>query len=159
MKTDIKFRLLAYAIIIITNFTVSHAQNEEANSLYFYNNGNIVFMENMNDIDNIVLSDDKRQVTFLNKDGQTLFESSTAGISMNAETNQDIFCDKSKSEAWLEHTFSLLEGANREIGYVGNGTNKSSWNPFCFDDCIYYGHHDSTVDSSAPAWASWNSFH
>lgn len=159
MKTNVKFRLLAYAIIIFANIADSYAQNEETHSLYFYNNGNIVFMENMNDIDNIVLSDDKKQMTFLNKEGQTLFESSTAGISMNAETYQDIFSDKSKSEAWLEHTFSLLEGANREIAHVGNGTNKSSWNPFCFDDCIYYGHHDNAINSSAPAWASWSSFH
>jgi hypothetical protein len=78
-------------------------------------------------------------------------------------TLESVFSDKTQSEEWLAYAFSFLKNANAEVcSKGGTGTGDGSWNPFCFDDDMYYGDRDQTVgggDAKDASWASYNAFH
>lgn len=79
-------------------------------------------------------------------------------------TLESVFSNKQQSEEWLAYAYSFLKAGNAEICSKGNtGGNGPAFNPFCFDDDMYYGDRDSDPefggDSKDAAWASWNGFH
>lgn len=76
-------------------------------------------------------------------------------------TLETVFTDKTKSEEWLAYAYGFLRGCNAEVCSKGNtGGEGGGWNPFCFDDCMYYGDRDNTFgDSKDSDWANWNAFH
>ena len=77
------------------------------------------------------------------------------------KTLQSVFSDKTQSEQWLATAYSYLKGANIEVGTKGSTASGSgAWNPFCFDDDMYYGDRDKAFgDNKDAGWASYNSFH
>lgn len=89
-------------------------------------------------------------------------------------TEEQIFSEKTSSEEWLAHAYSWLLDCNVEVSSKG-GTGGSSvtvdgvtynvegarWNPFNFDDDIYYGDRDNKAggDNKDADFASYNAFH
>lgn len=75
-------------------------------------------------------------------------------------TLESVFSDKTQSEEWLARAYSFLKGANQEVGSKGSTDGGGgAWNPFCFDDDMYYGDRDYTFDKKDATWASYNGFH
>ena len=77
------------------------------------------------------------------------------------KTLESVFTDKIQCDQWLAHAYSFLNGSNIEVGSKGGtGGEGGSWNPFNFDDDMYYGDRDNSFGDSKDAdWASYNSFH
>ena len=78
------------------------------------------------------------------------------------KTLESVFADKTQSEQWLAYAYSFLKKCNVEVGTKG-GTgkyNSNMWNPFCFDDAMYYGDRDkfygSKIEDDGPT--DYNSF-
>lgn len=80
------------------------------------------------------------------------------------ETIETVFSDYEKSEQWLARAYSFLKGANAEVCSKGNtGGAGGGFNPFCFDDDMYYGDRDASPefggDGKDALWARYNGFH
>lgn len=76
------------------------------------------------------------------------------------KTLTTVFTDKTQSEEWLAYAYTFLTGVNDEICSKGSTASTGGWNPFCFDDDIYYGDRDNTYGDHKDAdWSSYNSFH
>lgn len=77
------------------------------------------------------------------------------------KTLESVFTDKIQADQWLAHAYSFLNGSNIEVGSKGGtGGEGGAWNPFNFDDDMYYGDRDNSFGDSKDAdWASYNSFH
>lgn len=89
----------------------------------------------------------------------------------------DVFAERNKAEAWLAQAYTWLLDCNIEVGSKGETgqtmtivvdgkqitlSSSVSWNPFNFDDDIYYGDRDNTIgagDKKDGDFASYNSFH
>ena len=79
-------------------------------------------------------------------------------------TLESVFDNKEQTEQWLAYAYSFLRGGNAEITSKGNtGGNGPNFNPFCFDDDMYYGDRDRDPefggDGKDSPWASYNGFH
>ena len=72
-----------------------------------------------------------------------------------------MFEDRIQADQWLAHAYSFLNGSNIEVGSKGGtGGTGGAWNPFNFDDDMYYGDRDNSFGDAKDAdWASYNSFH
>ena len=77
------------------------------------------------------------------------------------KTLESVFGDKQQADQWLAHAYTFLDGSNFEVASKGStGGDGGSWNPFNFDDDMYYGDRDNTFGDSKDAdFASYNSFH
>lgn len=77
------------------------------------------------------------------------------------KTMESVFGDKQQAEQWLAHAYAFLNGSNFEVCSKGStGGDGGNWNPFNFDDDMYYGDRDNTFGDSKDAdYASYNSFH
>ena len=65
---------------------------------------------------------------------------------------EKIFTDYDKTEQWLARAYSFLTGQCCDVGSKRN-------TPFVFDDCMYYGDDDVTIDASKGGNMSYNKFH
>lgn len=89
-------------------------------------------------------------------------------------TEEQIFENEESSEQWLAHAYTWLLDCNVEVSSKGgtassdvtvDGVTKTvegaRWNPFNFDDDIYYGDRDNKAggDNKDADFASYNSFH
>ena len=78
-------------------------------------------------------------------------------------TLESVFEDKTQSEEWLAYAYSFLSQGNVEVGSKGDtGGTGPSWNPFCFDDDMFYGDRDNSPGFGSIGnadWANYNSFH
>ena len=72
------------------------------------------------------------------------------------KTLESVFTDKIQCDQWLAHAYSFLNGSNIEVGSKGGtGGEGGAWNPFNFDDDMYYGDRDNSFGDSKDAdWAS-----
>ncbi|MFC2710998.1 RagB/SusD family nutrient uptake outer membrane protein [Hoylesella oralis] len=77
------------------------------------------------------------------------------------KTLESVFSEKTQSEEWLAYAYSFLKGVNAEVGTKGGtGGGGGAFNPFCFDDDMYYGDRDNIYgDSKDGNFASYNAFH
>ena len=77
------------------------------------------------------------------------------------KTLESVFTDRIQCDQWLAHAYSFLNGSNIEVGSKGGtGGIGGAWNPFNFDDDMYYGDRDNSFGDSKDAdWASYNAFH
>ena len=77
------------------------------------------------------------------------------------KTLESVFDDVDQCNQWLAHAYSFLDGCNIEVGSKGGtGGEGGDWNPFNFDDDMYYGDRDNSFGDSKDAnWASYNAFH
>ena len=62
-------------------------------------------------------------------------------IFKDRESLEKIFTDYDKTEQWLARAYSFLTGQCCDVGSKRN-------TPFVFDDCMYYGDDDVTIDAS-----------
>ena len=89
-------------------------------------------------------------------------------------TEEQIFSEKASAEEWLAHAYMWLLDCNAEVSSKGGTASAevtidgvtytvegSRWNPFNFDDDIYYGDRDNKAggDNKDADFASYNSFH
>ncbi len=79
-------------------------------------------------------------------------------------TLETVFEEKTRSEQWLAEAYQYLKGANAEVCSKGaTGGAGENWNPFCFDDDMYYGDRDRSPefggDGKDAIWGSYNGFH
>lgn len=73
-------------------------------------------------------------------------------IFKDRESLEKIFTDYDKTEQWLARAYSFLTGQCCDVGSKRN-------TPFVFDDCMYYGDDDVTIDASKGGNMSYNKFH
>ena len=79
-------------------------------------------------------------------------------------TLEAVFEEQTRSEEWLAEAYQYLKGANAEVCSKGStGGAGDNWNPFCFDDDMYYGDRDRSPefggDGKDAIWGSYNGFH
>ena len=79
-------------------------------------------------------------------------------------TIENVFEEATRSEQWLAEAYSYLRGGNAEVSSKGDtGGGGGDWNPFNFDDDMYYGDRDRSPefggDLKDAVWASYNGFH
>ena len=67
------------------------------------------------------------------------------------ETIDKVFTDYKKTERWLAQTYTYLLGQCCDVASKRN-------TPFVFDDCMYYGDDDVTVDATKGGALSYNKF-
>lgn len=68
------------------------------------------------------------------------------------ETLDKVFTDYKKTEQWLAQAYSYLLGQCCDVASKRN-------TPFVFDDCMYYGDDDMTVDVTKTGVLSYSTFH
>ena len=67
------------------------------------------------------------------------------------ETIDKVFTDYKKTEQWLAQAYTYLLGQCCDVASKRN-------TPFVFDDCMYYGDDDVTVDATKGGALSYNKF-
>lgn len=67
------------------------------------------------------------------------------------ETIDKVFTDYKKTEQWLAQAYTYLLGQCCDVASKRN-------TPFVFDDCMYYGDDDVTVDATKGGTLSYNTF-
>lgn len=78
-------------------------------------------------------------------------------------TIENVFEEATRSEQWLAEVYTYLKGGNTEVSSKGDtGGSGGDWNPFNFDDDMYYGDRDNSPGYGSTGnadWASYNAFH
>lgn len=73
-------------------------------------------------------------------------------IFKDRESLESVFTDYDKTEQWLARAYSFLIGQCSDVGSKRN-------TPHVFDDCMYYGDDDVTIDATKGGNMSYNKFH
>ena len=129
----------------------------------FYHEDQLINTLYSADIDSININGEEqnRQLNFYNQ-GALLY--SVLINDIDSIKVKRLFDEATRAKQWLDDTYNYLLWANAEVCSKGStGGSGDNWNPFCFDDDMYYGDRDSSPefggDGKDAIWGSYNGFH